>query len=76
MSSSSNTGTPSNSAFCGLDVGKGMHHVVALDPAGTRLVDRPLPNDEGALRELFAGLQTHGHVLLVVDQVAAIGAWQ
>ncbi len=53
-----------------------MHHVVALDPAGTRLVDRPLPNDEGALRELFAGLQTHGHVLLVVDQVAAIGAWQ
>ncbi len=74
MSSSSNTETSSYSAFCGLDVGKGVHHVVALDPAGTRLVDRPLPNDEGALRELFTGLQTHGRVLLVVDQVAAIGA--
>jgi len=74
LSSSSNTETSSYSAFCGLDVGKEVHHVVALDPAGTRLVDRPLPNDEGALRELFTGLQTHGRVLLVVDQVAAIGA--
>ena len=29
----------------GLDVGKAEHHCVALNLAGDRLVDRPLPND-------------------------------
>ena len=32
--------------FCGLDVGKQAHHACALDPAGKRVFDAPLPQDE------------------------------
>jgi transposase len=60
--------------FLGLDVGKGEHHAVGLDPAGKRLHDAPLPNSEPKLRALFAKLAAHGPVLVVVDQPATIGA--
>jgi len=60
--------------YCGLDVGKGDHYAVALDPAGKRLHDGPLPNDEQRLRALFDKLGRHGRVLVVVDQPATIGA--
>jgi transposase len=60
--------------FVGLDVGKGEHHACALDPAGKRLYDKPLPNDESALRRVLSDLSGHGAVLLVVDQPASIGA--
>ena len=49
--------------FCGLDVGKGVHHACALDPGGTKLYDRPLPNDEAALRKVLAELSGHGRVM-------------
>ncbi|GIG93003.1 hypothetical protein Pen02_79390 [Plantactinospora endophytica] len=60
--------------FCGVDVARETHHAVALDHGGRRLVDRPLPNDEAALRTLFTELTVHGQVLVVVDQPASIGA--
>jgi transposase len=60
--------------FCGLDVGKSAHHAVALDPAGARLHDAELPQDEARLRRLLGDLQAHGPVLVVVDQPATIGA--
>ena len=60
--------------FCGLDVGKGTHHAVALTPEGRRLHDGELPQDEARLRALFATLAEHGPVLMVVDQPATIGA--
>jgi transposase len=60
--------------YCGLDVGKGEHHGVALDRAGKRLYDAALPNDEQRLRALFDRLGRHGRVLVVVDQPATIGA--
>jgi len=60
--------------FCGVDVARETHHAVALDRAGRRLVDRPLPNDETALRELFTELAERGRLLVVVDQPASIGA--
>ena len=60
--------------FLGLDVGKGEHHAVGLDPAGKRLHDAPLPNSEPKLRALFGKLAQHGPVLVVVDQPATIGA--
>jgi len=60
--------------FLGLDVGKGAHHAVGLDPAGTRLHDAPLPNSEPKLRALFDKLAAHGSLLVVVDQPATIGA--
>lgn len=62
------------SVFCGLDVGKGEHHATALDRDGHRLHDRPLPQDEQALRALFDKLNAHGPVVAVVDQPASIGA--
>ncbi|ACZ87542.1 IS110 family transposase [Streptosporangium roseum] len=60
--------------FVGLDVGKGEQHACALDPGGKKLHDKPLPNDEQRLRALFGKLNTHGPVLVVVDQPASIGA--
>jgi len=60
--------------FCGVDVGKSEHHACALDPAGRRLFDKPLPNDQGALAAALSRLAGHGKVLVVVDQPAAIGA--
>ncbi|RKT51654.1 IS110 family transposase [Saccharothrix australiensis] len=60
--------------FLGLDVGKGEHHAVGLDPAGKRLHDAPLPNSEPKLRALFDKLAVHGPLLVVVDQPATIGA--
>ena len=60
--------------YCGLDVGKSEHHATALNRAGGRLFDKPLPQDEARLRELFMTLQHHGTVLIVVDQPNTIGA--
>lgn len=60
--------------WCGLDVGKEEHHACALDAGGARLFDKPLPQDETRLREVFTRLQEHGRVLLVVDQPNTIGA--
>lgn len=60
--------------FLGLDVGKGEHHAVGLDPAGKRLHDGPLPNSEPRLRALFDKLAARGPLLVVVDQPATIGA--
>lgn len=60
--------------FCGVDVGKGEHHAVGLDPAGNRLFDKALPNDESRLRAVFDKLAAHGRLLIVVDQPNTIGA--
>src|SRR6218665_2256556 len=60
--------------WCGLDVGKEEHHACALDKDRTRLFDKPLPQDEAKLREVFTRLQTHGRVLVIVDQPNTIGA--
>ncbi len=60
--------------FCGLDVGKAEHHACALDRSGRRLHDRPLPNDETALVQVFTKLTAHGPTLVIVDQPASIGA--
>jgi hypothetical protein len=45
--------------FLGLDVGKGEHHAVGLDPAGKRLHDDALPHSEPKLRALFDKLAAH-----------------
>ncbi|MBP2477609.1 hypothetical protein JOF53_006481 [Crossiella equi] len=66
--------TSTYSVFLGLDVGKGEHHAVGLDPAGKRLHDDPLPNSEPKLIALFDKLAAHGLLLVAVDQPATIGA--
>ncbi|WP_024755205.1 IS110 family transposase, partial [Streptomyces exfoliatus] len=61
--------------YLGLDVGKGDHHATAVNRAGKKVFDKPLPNSEPKLRELFDKLHAkHGTVLVVVDQPASIGA--
>lgn len=60
--------------FLGVDVGKGAHHAVALDRAGTKLYDKVLPNDEAKMRSVIDKLTAHGTVLFVVNQPATIGA--
>jgi transposase len=61
--------------YLGLDVGKGEHHAAAVNRAGKKVFDKPLPNSEPKLRELFDKLRAkHGTVLVVVDQPASIGA--
>lgn len=58
-----------------LDVGKSDHHATAVNRAGKKVFDKPLPNSEPKLRELFDKLRAkHGTVLVVVDQPASIGA--
>jgi hypothetical protein len=60
--------------FLGLDVGKGEHHAIGLDPAGKQLHNAALPNSEPKLREVFTKLARCGRILVVVDQPATIGA--
>ncbi|MFF3349634.1 transposase, partial [Streptomyces sp. NPDC002779] len=52
--------------YLGLDVGKGEHHAAAVNHAGKKVFDKPLPNSEPKLRELFDKLRAkHGTVLMV-----------
>ncbi len=60
--------------FCGLDVGKEVHHATALDGQGRRLHDAPLAQDEASIRGLLQQLGVRGEVLVVVDQPNTIGA--
>lgn len=60
--------------FIGIDVGKTAHHAVAIDRAGKKLLDKPLPQDEAKLRALIQRVSGQGQILVVVDQPATIGA--
>lgn len=60
--------------WLGLDVGKNEHHACALDARGNRVHDKPLPQNEARLRDLYTKLAAHGPVLVIVDQPASIGA--
>jgi transposase len=67
-------GHDSVDVFIGIDVGKTAHHAVAIDRAGKKLLDRPLPQDEAKLRALIQKVSGHGRILVIVDQPATIGA--
>ena len=60
--------------FIGIDVGKSEHWATALSREGRKVFDKALPNDEERLRALYKKLADHGHLLVVVDQPATIGA--
>jgi len=60
--------------FIGIDVGKSEHWATALSRDGRKALDKALPNDEDRLREVYQRLQAKGQVLVVVDQLATIGA--
>lgn len=67
-------GHDSVDVFIGIDVGKTAHHAVAIDRAGKKLLDKPLPQDEAKLRALIQKVSGHGQILVIVDQPATIGA--
>ncbi|MEU7370070.1 IS110 family transposase [Streptomyces hygroscopicus] len=61
--------------FLGLDLGKDFHHAHGRTEDGRTVHDKRLPNTEPKLLELFSKLVAKfGTVLVVVDQVANIGA--
>ena len=49
--------------WVGLDVGKSAHHAHALDHDGNTLYDKPLKQDEKAIRTMLGKLSKHGRVL-------------
>lgn len=51
--------------WCGLDVGKQVRHACALDAAGKRVFDTPLPQDQTRLDDLFCRLPELGRALVV-----------
>ncbi|MCZ4443567.1 IS110 family transposase [Bifidobacterium breve] len=57
-----------------LDVVEGAHHAHALDRDGDTLYDKPLKQDEKAIRSMLEHLSRRGRVLLVVDQPNTIGS--
>lgn len=57
-----------------LDVGESQHHTYTLGKDGIKVFDKPLPQLESELAALFEDFQTHGTVLVVVDQPNTIGA--
>ncbi|MGP5666589.1 IS110 family transposase, partial [Glutamicibacter arilaitensis] len=60
--------------FLGLDVGKTDHWACAVTQDGTKIWNKTLPNDEAKLTAVYQKLLALGHVLVVVDQPATIGA--
>ena len=54
--------------------GKSEHWATALSPEERKVLDKALPNDEERLRAVYKKLADHGHLLVVVDQPATIGA--
>ena len=55
-------------------VGKTHHWATALTKGGKKVFDKALPGDEARLRALYEKPAAHGHLLVVVDQPATIGA--
>ena len=60
--------------FAGLDVGKQDHHLHVIDAAGEVLASQRVGNDASGLRPALQRAAEHGRAVLVVDQLAALGA--
>jgi len=60
--------------YCGIDVGKTAHYLVALSNDGSRrLASKPLPQNEAEIRSVLEGLLSLGSVLVTVDQTGGFG---
>ena len=64
-----NVGNPSE-----ITIGQFAEEIIKLTGTTQKVIYKPLPQDEQALRALFEQLATRGPVLVVVDQPASIGA--
>ena len=60
--------------YCGIDIGKGTHFLVAFEPVGEkRIMSCPLVQDEAEIRDVLVKLSKLGKVLVTVDQPGCIG---
>jgi transposase len=58
--------------FIGVDIAKGDHYAQVITVSGDEVFDRPVGNDEPAIRRLIGDAGGHGQPVLVVDQPASI----
>lgn len=58
--------------FVGVDMGKDAHYAQALDPEGGAVFDRPVANDEEAIRALISDAARFGDPVLVIDQPSSM----
>lgn len=63
---------PTGQVFVGIDMGKEAHYAQTIGPDGTELFDRPVSNDETAIRSLIADAADHGSPVLVIDQPSSM----
>jgi transposase len=60
--------------YCGVDVGKGSHSLVALRSSDQkRILTKTVPQDEAGIRSVLEGLSAQGSMLVTVDQTGNIG---
>jgi transposase len=60
--------------YCGVDVGKGSHSLVALRSSDQkRILTKTVPQDETGIRNVLQGLSAQGSLLVTVDQTGNIG---
>ena len=59
----------------GIDIGKTTHEAVAIRRDGSEVAHQRLANQEAALRAFLASVQEAGAVVVVVDQIAAMGTF-
>jgi transposase len=60
--------------YCGVDVGKGSHSLVALRSSNQkRILSKTIPQDEAEIRNVLEGLSAQGSLLVTVDQTGNIG---
>ena len=62
---------PVPEVFLGVDIAKGDHYVCAVSAGGETLFSRPVPNDEGAIREVIGDAAGYGRAALVVDMTSS-----
>lgn len=63
---------PAGEVFVGVDMGKQAHYAQVIGPDGKAVFDRPVPNEEGAIRLLIADAAQYGSVVLVTDQPSSM----
>lgn len=60
--------------FCGIDVGKSLNHIVALDRYDDKpLINRKVPQEEAEIRAALEEAGDFGLALVIVDQFGAFG---
>jgi len=63
---------PAGEVFVGVDMGKEAHYAQVIGPDGRAVFDRPVPNEEGAIRLLIADAAQYGSPVLVTDQPSSM----